>query len=167
MIIATCTSNFSIDNVYYCKPIKNKVMNGGMFIRIIYSSYFTSINGIHLVFKMTGKIQEVYNNKFKHIYNVTDNKDIIDSIVSLEETVISNANINDKTAQYKLKDQIVSGFFKFFQNSSTIPGTINGNTKTDSFKTKQVTNTTFILKISGIWTTDIHYGITYKFIRVD
>lgn len=159
MIIATCSSKFLIDNVYYCKPIKNKVMNGGMFIRIIYSSCFTSINGIHLVFKMTGKIQEVYNNKFKHTYNVNDNKDIISTILNIEETLLSNANINEKTAQYKLKDQITSGFFKFFQN---------GNVKTETTKTKQpLVTTRFILKISGIWTTDVNYGITYKFIKVE
>jgi hypothetical protein len=108
---------------------------------------------------MTGKIQEVFNNKFKNTYNVNDNKDIINTILNIEENLLSNANITEKTAQYKLKDQITSGFFKFFQN---------GNVKSESTKTKQsLVTTRFILKISGIWTTDVNYGVTYKFIKVE
>ena len=59
-----------------------------------------------------------------------------------------------KTAQYKLKDQITSGFFKFFQN---------GNVKQKLQNKTALVTTRFILKISGIWTTDVNYGITYVY----
>ena len=41
---------FDINDVYYCKPIRNKIMNGGWFMRIIYSNNIVSINGIHRIF---------------------------------------------------------------------------------------------------------------------
>lgn len=147
---------FNINHVYYCKPIRNKIMNGGLFMRIIYSNNIVSINGIHIVFSIPGKINEVYNNKYKFIFdNTYDTPRFIDKIKEIENNILSNCDINDKTPTYKLRDQLDQNFFKFFQS-------------THGSKTQVKINNlaSFSIKISGIWTTDTSYGITYKFTKV-
>ena len=58
-------------------------------------------------------------------------------------------NIKDKIPQYKITEQLKSGNIKFFsENIDKI-------------------NHYFMLKISGIWETDLCYGITYKFVKIN
>ena len=147
---------FDINDVYYCKPIRNKIMNGGWFMRIIYSNNMVSINGIHIVFSISGKINEVYNNKYKFVFdNNYDTLKLIDKIKEIENIILLNCEIKDRTPSYKLRDQLDQNFFKFFQSTQ--------GTKTH---TKSNTPVSFSIKISGIWTTDTNYGITYKFTKV-
>ncbi len=156
MIIATNPALFNIQDVYYCKPIRNKIMTGGMFIRLIYSNQLVSINGIHVSFSITGRIQEIYNSKFKFFYENENDNYSISLIQDIENNLLNSADIKHRTPQYKLREQLTTGYFKFFQNNITKSGKINN----------APVNTTFVLKISGIWTTDTSYGITYKFTRV-
>lgn len=148
---------FDIDDVYYCKPIKNKIMSGGTFTRIIYSNELVSMNGIHLIFTLNGKIQEIYNNKYKFIYDTDDKtKSIIELLEYIESDLLKGKTFKDKQISYKLKEQINTGFFKFFQSK------INAKTPSDTHSKPVL----FSLKISGIWSTDGNYGITYKFTRL-
>ena len=128
-------------------------------MRIIYSNSMVSINGIHIVFSISGRIHEVYNNKYKFVYD-TVNSDIsklINKLQEVERYLLSNCNICNKTPSYKLKDQLEQKFFKFFQSAQHIKPT-----------GKQTNNSSnmFSLKISGVWSTDSTYGITYKFTKV-
>lgn len=160
MIIANAPSKFNIHDVYYCKPIRNKIMSGGMFIRLIYSNELVSINGIHVSFPLYGRIQEIYNNKFKYTHIGTGVDSMISSINAIEHAILENANIVNKNPQYKLHEQLQSGCFKYFQdNISPCKSGKQNNTYPPSI-------TNFVLKISGIWTTDADYGITYKFTKV-
>ena len=156
MIVTMNPNMFDINDVYYCKPIRNKIMNGGWFMRIIYSNDIVSINGIHLVFSISGKITEVYSNKYKFIFDGNyDTPRLINKIKEIENVILSNCDFKDKTPCYKLRDQLEQNFFKFFQS-------------TQGSKTHVKTNNpvSFSIKISGIWTTDTTYGITYKFTKV-
>ena len=145
---------FDINDVYYCKPIRNKIMNGGLFMRIIYSNNMVSINGIHIVFSIPGKINEVYHNKYKFVF---DNNHDISNLIEFENDILSNCNLSDKTPSYKLKDQLEQKFFKFFQSSHYVK---------PSGKQSNNSSTIFSLKISGVWSTETTYGITYKFTKV-
>ena len=164
MIITLSLSNFDINDVYFCKPIKNKVMTSGHFIRIIYSNELVSINGIHLSFILNGKVQEVYSNKFKYTTSFSEESNIIKSIQAIEEHILNNVNVQNKSPQYKLREKLNTGSFKFFQNSLNT----NSHYKTVSEKSSYSGNSNiiFILKISGVWVTETSYGITYKFTRV-
>ena len=148
---------FEINDIYYCKPIKNKIMSGGTFTRIIYSNELVSMNGIHLIFTISGRTQEIYNNKFKFIYD-TDEKTrgVIQLIQNIESDILKGRFFKDKQLNYKLKEQINTGFFKFFQSRTQTKTTNDTHSKAVLFS----------LKISGIWSTDDNYGITYKFTRL-
>ena len=73
---------------------------------------------------------------------------VIDKVRIIEDGILRKINIRGKTPQYKIYDQIRNGNIKIFSDN------IEKN------------NNTFLLKIAGIWETDYHYGLTYKFIKI-
>jgi hypothetical protein len=157
MFITMKPDMFEINDIYYCKSIKNKIMTGGTFTRIIYSNELVSMNGVHLIFTLNGRTQEIYNNKFKFICD-TDEKtrSIIQLLQLIEHDILKERYFKNKQINYKLKEQFHSGFFKFFQSKSHVKTTNDTHSKAVLFS----------LKISGIWSTDDNYGITYKFTRL-
>ena len=48
MNIVKNINQYNIDNIYFCDPIKNNVMTGGNFIRILCSTSNLVLNGILL-----------------------------------------------------------------------------------------------------------------------
>ena len=97
---------------------------------------------------MTHITIEKYYNKFKCSFDVSLYRDLIEKIYTLEKNIINKINIQGKMPQYKIYDQ-----FK------------NGNIRIFSENIEKQTNT-FILKIAGIWETEMNYGLTYKFIKL-
>jgi len=140
-------TQFNKDNVYFCEPIKNNIMNEGTFIRILYSTNYVVFNGIYLLLPFNDVIIEKYYNKFKCSFNININKELIDTIKNIEHDILQKINIKNKTPQYKINEQLKTGNIKLFND--VIP-------KNNNF---------FILKISGIWETQMNYGVTYKFIK--
>ena len=57
-------------------------------------------------------------------------------------------NILGKAPQYKIYEQISNGNIKIFSDNID-----------------NITNN-FLLKIAGVWETEYHYGLTYKFIKL-
>jgi len=169
---------FSTEHIYMCKPIKNKIMAGGMFSRIIYSSETVSMNGIYITFDLSGSICEIFPSKFK-IQFITEKShslsarttDIVQSLCEIERNILARISIPGKTPLYKLRDQLGQHNFKFFWLADNISGPhintmpINNIVKSKDTQTS-CQNGHFILKISGCWTTPVSYGITYKFSRV-
>jgi hypothetical protein len=138
------------NNVYFCEPIKNNVMNDGLFIRILYSTPSFVLNGINLLIILNDISVEKYYNKYKCNFNPTNHKDLIENIKSIEENILKNVNIVNKIPQFKIYEQLKNGNIKiFFEN------------------VENVNNGLFMLKISGIWETEFHFGITYKFVKIN
>jgi hypothetical protein len=77
---------------------------------------------------------------------VAKNKKIIDSIKTIEESLLKKYEIAEKTPQLKIYEQLQNGNIKLFCDIGNRPAV------------------TFILKISGIWETQFNYGLTYKFL---
>ena len=66
----------------------------------------------------------------------------------IEDNIIKKINIRGKIPQYKIYEQLKNGNIKIFsENIDKI-------------------NNAFLLKIAGIWETDMYYGLTYKFIKL-
>lgn len=136
-------------NIFFCEPIKNNVINEGNFIRILYSTNNVVFNGIYLLITLNDLTCEKYYNKFKCIFNVNTHKDLINDIKIIEEDILKICAIEEKIPQFKIYEQLKNGNFKVFSDISN----------------KSVCS--FIMKISGIWETQLNYGLTYKFIKVD
>jgi hypothetical protein len=139
--------------LYFCDPIKNNIINDGSFIRILYSTNNVTLNGIYLLCSFKDIIYEKYYNKYKCIFNIAINKELLDKIKTIEDNILKNIYITNKIPQYKIYDQLKNGYIKIFQNIQ----------KDHNIQR----NHTFILKISGIWETNMNYGLTYKFTKIN
>ena len=134
--------------VYFNEPIQNNIINNGTFSRILYSTDNCTLNGIYLLVQFDEIICNLYFNKFKCNFNINTNKEIIIDLKVIEENLLKKINIKNKQPQYKLHEQLKNGNIKIFNN-------IDKNTYL------------FNLKISGIWETITHYGLTYKFVKIN
>ena len=148
MNIVKNIDQYNEDNIFFCEPIKNNIMNEGIFIRILYSSHNFILNGVYLFIQFNDIICEKYFNKYKCIFNINSHKEVINKIKEIEENILIKINLKNKIPQYKIYDQLKNGNIKIFNE-------INKS------------NCYFILKISGIWETQTNYGLTYKFIKIN
>lgn len=146
MNIVKKIDQFNKDFVYFCDPIKNNIMTDGVFIRILYSNDIFVMNGIYLMITFQNVSIEKYYNKYRCNFDINFHKEIIDKIKLIEEGILKKRIKNmNKIPVFKIYEQIRNGNIKVFANSQ------------DSI------HNSFILKISGIWETEINYGVTYKF----
>ena len=107
------------------------------------------VNGINLFVSLNDISVEKYYNKYKCAFNVNTHKELIDSIKIIEEGILKNVDIKHKIPQYKVYEQVRNGNIKIFSDNI-----------------EKINNNLFMLKISGIWETETHYGITYKFSKI-
>lgn len=151
MNIVKRLDQYNEDNIYFCEPIKNNVMNDGLFIRIIYSNSLFILNGINLFIQLNDIVFDKYYNKYKCSFCVANHKETIENLRKIEESLLLRSNIKNKIPQYKINDQMKNGNIKLFL---------------ENINEKSIHNI-FILKISGIWETETHYGLTYKFLKAN
>jgi len=150
MNLVKSIEQYDENNIFFCEPIKNNVMNDGLFIRILYSTPLFVLNGINLLILLNDISVEKYYNKYKCNFNPINHKDLIENIKSIEETILKNVNIVNKIPQFKIYEQLK-----------------NGNIKIFSENIENINNGLFMLKLSGIWETEFHFGITYKFVKIN
>jgi hypothetical protein len=148
MNIVKTLDQYNDDFVYFCDPIKNNIMTDAYFIRIIYSTPILVLNGIYTAININHITIEKYYNKYKCIFDVNLYKDLIDKLYTIEDNIIKKINIKGKIPQYKINEQLKNGSIKIFSDNID-----------------KITNK-FLLKIAGIWETDMYYGLTYKFIKL-
>ena len=117
MNIVKNIEQYDENNIYYCDPIKNNVMNNSNFIRIIYSTPLFVLNGINLFLSFNDINVEKYYNKYKCSFNISAHKDIIEYIRIIEANLLVNVNIMCKIPQYKIYDQIKNGNIKIFSEN--------------------------------------------------
>ena len=149
MNVIKTIDQYNDEYVYFCEPTKNNIMNDGYFIRIIYSNGFCILNGINLYIPLQDITLEKYYNKYKCIFSIQQHMDLINHLHQIEERLLMKINIKNKIPQMKIHDQIRNGNIKLF---------------IDNIQNDKLAKNIFILKISGIWETETHYGLTYKFL---
>jgi hypothetical protein len=150
MNIALNINQFDINNIYFCDPIKNNVVNDGLFIRVIYSTEYFVTNGINLFIPLYDIVIEKFYNKYKCSFNLNNNKNVIENIQQIEENILDNINSKNKIVQKTIYEQLRIGNIKIFSENID-----------------KTNNHLFILKISGIWETDTHIGLTFKFSKIN
>ena len=156
MNIAIPVNQFNINNVFFQEAIKNTIMDDSNFIRIIYSDDICMFNGICLEFVLHITHVDKSFNKFKCNFDNMLSNNIIQTISKIEYDIISkyNANMNmniSKQPVFRISDQIKNESIKVL----SIKGlSINSNSTHKA---------TFMIKISGLWSNELEYGLTYKF----
>lgn len=132
--------------IFLCEPTKNNVMNEGNFIRILYSTHNVVLNGVYLSLTLTELTCDRYYSKYKCTFNVGAHRDVIDTLRIIEEDILKKYEMPDRIPQFKIFEQMRNGCIKTYTDIGTR------------------SSCTFLLKISGIWETQHHYGLTFKFI---
>ena len=147
---------FNKKNIFFQEPVKNTVMDDSNFVRIIYSNKDFILNGIYI--KINVNKNTLQKNNFINYENIIiedniedklldENKLVFQFIESLEKYILDKYNSHHIHC-YKMKDQIMYLLNKI--------NNCNNNRIVFSY----------ILKISGLWQTETHIGITYKFIYI-
>lgn len=151
MNIAIPTDQFNINNVFFQEPIKNTIMPDSHFIRIIYSEEMCMINGICLEFTLPITNIDKSFNKFKCQFDKQLSNAIIQTICKAETDIIMkcSSKIPYKIPIFRISEQLKNGVIKVIN--------LANNTSSGTNHKK------FIIKISGIWSNELEYGLTYKF----
>lgn len=165
--------NFNINNVFFNNPIPNTVLEGSLFIRILYSDDYITFNGIYLGLRWKANLssfinleQSSYFEKSDNLINIQrlNNDNEIDDMIKeeqdindlllIEEQILNKINIQNKNKVFQMPDQIRSIFSNL--NKKYKQSIISNN--------KESQKISFIFKCSGVWITDDSYGLTFKFI---
>ena len=64
MNIVKTLDQYDGNNIFFCDPIKNNIMNNGNFIRIIYSTSLFVLNGIYININFNYTSIDKYYNKY-------------------------------------------------------------------------------------------------------
>ena len=152
MNLTKTIEQYNHNNVHFCEPFKNNVMVNGSFIRILYSTKLFTMNGIYLSVPLNDVMFEKYYQKYKCTFNGQSNLKVTDKICIVESKLLQKAGtiIKNKIPQYKIQEQLKNSHVKIFSDDTPKPS-----------------SSCFLLKISGIWETETHYGVTYKFSLLD
>jgi len=153
MNIAIPTEQFNIHNVFFQEAIKNTIMADSNFFRIIYSDSLIMLNGICVEFTLPIIYVDKSFNKLKCIFDKQLNHTLILSVCKMEYDILTKCSAlnTNKIPIYRISDQLRNGLIKVIHLSAS-------NTSNSANKHK-----IFIIKISGIWSNEYEYGLTYKF----
>ena len=146
MNLAITTNQFNINNVFFQEAIKNTIMTDSNFIRIVYSDALMMLNGICLEFTLPIIYIDKSFNKYKCLFNVSANSETLNTLNKIEYSILNKLQIKNKKPTLRIQEQLKNGFIKVLHITNNTPG-----------------NTTFVIKISGIWENTTEYGLTYKF----
>lgn len=141
--------DFKIEHAFFAPPVKNIVIDGSNFIKLIYSNTLITLACVYIQVPIHLLRVERYFNKLKYSFDqhAFRNKNIIEKIYFIENAILEKINIIDKKPVLHLYDKLSRGIISMNEQYSPI------------------TPKKFIfLKISGIWETANNYGITFKFV---
>lgn len=133
--------------IYFCEPTKNTIVNNSVFIRLLYTTNYMTLNAIYLFFTINDIACEKHHYKYKYSFNINKNIKTIEKIRDIEKSILDKYTIDNKIPCYDIYTFFKNGYIKNFNQS-------------DYFKNYE--NINIILKISGIWVTNDQYGLAYK-----
>lgn len=137
-MIAENLENVDKKNLFIMSPIKNTLINNGLFHKLLYSNHLFTSNGLYI--KIDYNNTKYLNGRLN--YAINSNISVIEKIECIEKYILGKINTNNKKIYQKINEQFRSGTIKLNSNVSSI-----------------------ILKISGIWENDNSIGISYKIIN--
>ncbi len=151
MFLIIQPKDFNKNYLMLSEKTKNNIMNDGYFYRLYYSDIYGTTKGLFLGFELRNITIEKYFNKLKCSFTHNNNAKIIGFIKALEKFILDIIpDRQNKNAVYRIEEQLQNDYIKiFYNNQQSTPE------NKDSVK--------LLLKISGIWTNDKEYGVTFRF----
>jgi hypothetical protein len=139
MLLVLKPCQFVKENVILHDPVNNHIFNDSTFARIIYSNNIITTNGIYMKLDIKGASVEKKYNKSNISFNIYNNRELIATMQSIEEQIL--LGITNKKCVYSLNNELISGRISVHDFRDII-----------------------VLKVSGVWETELNCGIIYKLI---
>jgi hypothetical protein len=154
MFLTVRSTQFDSNYIIINNKTKNNIMNNSDFYRILYSDENVSINGIFIHFVLKSISIEKYFNKVKCCFhNSLENNKTMRQLLNIERTTLDkiSSDMPNYKAVYRMKEQLHNNFIKIYNENH--------------IKLGNHTEIIFMLKISGIWSSEQSktYGITFRF----
>jgi hypothetical protein len=150
MILVKNIDQYNSAYVQFSKLMKNNVMKNSYFTKIFYSNPLFKLNGIYLKVDIINYLSEIHIYHDNYVFNPSVYDQIIEKIRMIEIEILNKLDVKNKIPEYDLHRILMSGNIKITEdNYYNLP-------KVFDF---------FIIKISGVWENNTHYGLNYKFIR--
>lgn len=179
LVIDATISPLRAENVYFTEKKKNIIIDG-VFAKLVYSTEYMALNGLFVFFPVVLKNQKnlhsANSRSYMEVDNVPQNTKLFDTVCKLEDDILQQYKTSmgvKHTCSHTLKNQLLSGFIKIQQEFADNMSMGNGSlhSKPDSALSQIVRETLSepiqcVLKISGIWETTTHIGITFKFVTM-
>ncbi len=130
------------DKITFHKPIPNKFSNYTQFYKIIYNTKLFTLNSLLLYLDLNYSLITIDNDKYKLALNYSD--DFLLKLKKIEEDIIQRLNIHlNKSVILTLYNTLVHNNIMYVNDLK--------NNKIRVY-----------VRISGIWETDTHIGLTIK-----
>lgn len=131
---------YDVNSIYFYEPVKNTVMDESSFIRILYSNDDLILNGIYIKIDVD---KNIYLKKLLKINSKND--DALLFVENMENNILQIYN-SEKIHTKKIKEQLQYLINKIHSTATS--------------------DTSYILKVSGIWETVDTIGLTFKFVYI-
>jgi hypothetical protein len=184
-------NDFQTENIFFMENKENIIVNG-IFVKILYSCEYYTMNGIYLHFPMmyyeknltyfnhSSSFQNVQREKNVLFFDIEKNFDLISQFSKLETTIlqfyVKNKNIKNKNIVKNISTQLKNGAIRYYNykfsnglhicktNESLLQKNITKLCNNECVSQIKHGLKKFYIKISGIWETNTDIGITYKLI---
>lgn len=150
MYISLNTNQYDINHVIISEKTKNNIMTNGDFYRLYYSTEDIILNGLHISFELKNISIEKYFNKIKCIFESNEyNNDTVYLLKNIEKKLLERYRGINKDCVYRIGEQLENKFIKIFDDNY--------------INIKKYKSIKFVLKVSGIWSSQNEYGLTFRF----
>lgn len=149
MLITLNKEQINKKNILYSEKTKNNILNNGDFYRIYYSNNLFTTNGIYVMLNFKNIRIDRYFNKIKCILEKKYNSESIRMIQSIEHELLLSSPVKNKIPKFRIAEQMNQNFIKIFGDYNNLQ--------------QHYENIDILLKISGIWVDETHYGVTFRF----
>ena len=140
------TNDFILSNMNFGKQLNNKVIYNSLFTPISYSTSLCNFINIYIAFQLNINLKHICENKYCK-FDVIRNIHVIESLSQIERDILFSYQemMSDKKKPiFVIANELSKAQIKL-TNTTLRP------------------NTTFMLKISGIWENNSSYGLSYKY----
>ena len=150
MYISLNTNQYDINNVIISEKTKNNIMTNGDFYRLYYSTEDIILIGLHISFELKNISIEKYFNKIKCIFDNNDyNNNTVFLLKNIEKKLLERYTGINRDSVYRIGEQLENKFIKIFDDNY--------------ISIKRYKSIKFVLKVSGIWSSQNEYGLTFRF----
>lgn len=148
MYVAIDIDRFDVNNIFIGDKIPNTIIENSHFINMVYSDTNANFKSIVLRCPFTLFPSDYSNYRYRINTNNHKNQSIMSQLLVIERNILAKFE-NCGIPKYGLAEQYSANNVCAYVGKDLR----DANTRT------------CVVKISGVWVNETHYGLTFKFIR--